>query len=375
MVANRYITLAIHTFHRANSLKEVLEAEGIDVLLQNVDLENPKSAAGVRVRIKESDLPFALRIVENPEIFAVPINSQFGRIVLVPIDFGELSRAACRTAFRYAFKNHCSVHLLHAYNEPTNAIQLSDALTYDGSESPERKLSRIEAARSMERFCEELKNSVKTGELPPVAFTFDVLEGLPEDVIVQISKSKNPHLVVMATRGADTKERELIGSVTAEVLDTLRYPIFTVPPTQKSTPAGIEESSGIESIKTVMLFVNFDQEDILALDALHRFLPSTPDLKIVFVKIEKKLPAFNAQNYHNLLSYAEKHYPECHFSVSTQTVDGLLTEFTNWKDAGTLPDLIVVPNKKKNAFARLFNPGMAHRLLFHADVPMMVVPV
>jgi nucleotide-binding universal stress UspA family protein len=38
-------------------------------------------------------------------------------------------------------------------------------------------------------------------------------------------------------------------------------------------------------------------------------------------------------------------------------------------------DLIVVPNKKKNLLSRVFNPGLAHRLLFHADIPMLVIPV
>ncbi len=38
-------------------------------------------------------------------------------------------------------------------------------------------------------------------------------------------------------------------------------------------------------------------------------------------------------------------------------------------------DLIAMPNRKKSVFARLFNPSLAHRLLFHADIPMMVIPV
>ncbi len=39
------------------------------------------------------------------------------------------------------------------------------------------------------------------------------------------------------------------------------------------------------------------------------------------------------------------------------------------------PDLIVVPNRKKNMLLRFFNPGLAHRILFHTDIPMMVIPV
>ncbi|MDE6176926.1 MAG: universal stress protein, partial [Paramuribaculum sp.] len=169
-----------------------------------------------------------------------------------------------------------------------------------------------------------------------------------------------------------TKERELIGSVTAEVLDTVRYPIFTVPP---ASPSG--ESSACDTTadyRRVMMFVTFEQDDFLTLDALHRFLPHSENLEITFVRIGKRAPLYNAHTYHNLLNYAEKHYPECHFSVSEQTVASLMEGFGGDSSKHN-PDLIVVPNKKKNAFARLFNPGIAHRILFNADIPMMVVPV
>ena len=61
------ITVAIHTMHYACSLKNLLEKEGLKVTLQNVNLSNPEIAAGVRVRIRETDLPVALRIIENKE--------------------------------------------------------------------------------------------------------------------------------------------------------------------------------------------------------------------------------------------------------------------------------------------------------------------
>ena len=38
-------------------------------------------------------------------------------------------------------------------------------------------------------------------------------------------------------------------------------------------------------------------------------------------------------------------------------------------------DLIIVPNKKKNIFSRFFNPGVAHKVLFQTDIPMLVIPV
>ena len=47
----------------------------------------------------------------------------------------------------------------------------------------------------------------------------------------------------------------------------------------------------------------------------------------------------------------------------------------NALEEGSGFDLIVVPNKKKNVFSRLFNPSLAHKILFAADIPMLVIPV
>lgn len=70
MPDDRLITIAIHTYDKAHELKNILECEGIKVTLQNVNLTNPTVSAGIRVRINESDLPLALRLIENIEIFS-----------------------------------------------------------------------------------------------------------------------------------------------------------------------------------------------------------------------------------------------------------------------------------------------------------------
>ena len=52
----------------------------------------------------------------------------------------------------------------------------------------------------------------------------------------------------------------------------------------------------------------------------------------------------------------------------------LLDDFSKIMD--DIPfQLICVPNKKRTVFARLFNPSLAHKILFRADIPMMVIPV
>ena len=63
MSTDRLLTVAIHTYEKALELKSLLEHEGIAVVLHNVNLSEPSVSSGVRVRIKEADLPLALRII------------------------------------------------------------------------------------------------------------------------------------------------------------------------------------------------------------------------------------------------------------------------------------------------------------------------
>ena len=53
---DKLITVAIHTYAKALILKTMLENEGIQVVINNVNLIQPVVSAGVRVRIKEKDL-------------------------------------------------------------------------------------------------------------------------------------------------------------------------------------------------------------------------------------------------------------------------------------------------------------------------------
>ena len=62
---DKLVTLAILTYAKAQILKNVLEAEGIEAYIHNVNLIQPVISSGVRVRIKESDLPHALQIIES----------------------------------------------------------------------------------------------------------------------------------------------------------------------------------------------------------------------------------------------------------------------------------------------------------------------
>lgn len=370
---DRLITVAIHTYKRATDLKELLESQGIAASLQNVNLSSPVVASGVRVRISENDLPLALRIIENVDIFTGMdrrLNGCNGRVktVVVPVDFSEHTLTACRLGFKIASAHQAEIVLLHSFVDPavSGSLQLSNALDYDVTASELRSSFEKDAERRMKVLGDKLRREIKCGHIPPVKWHHEIMEGVAEDVINEYAKNHNPMLIVMGTRGASTKERELVGSVTAEVLDTCRVPVFTI-------PVGVDKSSPSD-FKKIAFFCSLDQEDILALDALSRILEGEK-LDITLINIPSKRQKMDVSKpFEALLEYCRSHYPAYSFGMKMLTTKTVEEDFEKLASSYNF-DLIAVPNKKKNVFARLFNPGIAHRLLFKLDIPMIVVPV
>lgn len=378
---NRLITVAIHTGEKALALKSLLESEGVKVTLQNVNLQQPVVSAGMRVRISEDDLPLALRIIENREFFLYPESNgeatSGGLAVLVPVDFSPHSERALRLAFNIAKAHSAKVILLHSFLPPypNSPLQISDALTFDGlsgedtlQQTETASMIESEAQTRMEQLRLKLREQMKLGELPAVRFSTMIVQGVPEESIDRVVKEQNPWCLVMGTRAAHKKERELVGSVSAEVLDTCRIQAITVP-----------ESCSLEDmtqVKHITMFSTFSQADFLALDAIHRIIPPGQAVTVTVVSIPSRRYTHEAEDTANraLSDYCSCHYPNYKFELHTLDRNRVVEEYRKIEHNHHI-DLMVVPNRKRNVFARLFNPGIAHRVLFYFDVPMMVVPV
>lgn len=375
MTPNRLITIAIHTVEKALPLKNLLEREGIYVELNNVNLASPTVAAGVRIRIKESDLPLALRIIENIEIFDIPARDEEpekGGVILLPTDFSPHSDNAAKLAFKLASRLGMSIDMLHSFIAPASpqGVQLMDSYDYELADMAERQTIEVESTRMMEEYAAKIRGWIKSGEVPAVKFSTTVTEGIPEESILLYARDKNPQLIVMGTRGADKKEAELIGSVTAEVLDSCRIPAFTVPESV--------DVATVADLHKVAFVCNLEQEDMIALDTLYRLFPEQ-SLEVMLIYIpgrrERNVSdAKTAQAQLNLLNYCREHFPGYGFDMRTVRLDTLIDDFKEIMQEGPF-NLICVPNKKRNVFARVFNPSIAHKILFRADVPMMVIPV
>lgn len=367
----RYITVAIHTYEKAIALRALLESEGIAVELNNVNLEVPGFSSGVRVRIPETDLPLALRIIENKELFQYPSGADTKvHTVLVPVDLSENSFKAACVAANIAATISGRMVFLYSYIDPYIAgnVQFTDSLTYEVGERGAREQMIENARKLLHNFYERVRTAMKKGRIPVVKAEQIVVEGVPEDAIIEYAKDKAPYLIVMGTRGADKKDKELIGSVTAEVLDEGRFTVLTVP-----EPLEIEDSIKPQNI---LFMGNLDQDDILAMDALYRLYGSaSASVTIVHLPNRRRFSASSADKALRRLSdYCRDNFSHYHFLSVPIAQSDIEKEFSELQAKNNF-DLIVVPNRHRNAFSRLFNPGLAHKILFRTDIPMLVIPV
>ncbi len=369
---DKLITLAIHTYEKALILKSLLENEGIEVYIHNVNQIQPMVSAGVRVRIKESDLPHALRIAEQAkltdetEIWPVtdPENFNINR-VLVPIDFSPYSVKAAEMAIKLAGRFASEVMFIHAYYVPIASGVLPIEVTFTGELFSGESLLAVQEKvnKDMEHFLEDIKMKMLKHELPKVKFDHVINEGIPEEEIIRFSKEYKPSIIVMGTRGKSPKTIDYLGSVTAEVIDRSKIPVFAIP--QKT------KLQDIDSINNMAFIANFNQKDLIAFDKLMR-LKGDLDFQVHFLHISEKMDVWDEVSLTGMQDYLQKMYPNLKATYGIINGNDVFNSMEDYIRKFDI-DVMTVTAHKRNIFASLFYPSMANQVLFHTDTPVLVL--
>ena len=369
---DKLVTLAIHTFEKAQILKTILETEGIEVYIHNVNQIQPVISAGVRVRIKESDLPHALRVIEDmqwlkeeKEPKTQPATPQEKR-VLIPVDFSDYSYKACELGFHYADAIGAKVKLLHVYFTPhiPSTIPLGETMAYQMEEEEAVQSAMKMVSGDMNHLCETLNSKIAAGELPHVDYDYELREGLPEEEIIAYSNEYHPTLIVMGTRGKSKKDMDLIGSVTGEVIEVNRVPVLAIP---EHVPF-----HDLADAKEIAFATSFNQRDLLAFDEFMSVIRPYKDVHIHLFNISTSHDDWNEIRLAGIQDYLLRQYPEAHITHTVLDDGDLLLAVEKFVRDKQI-DVIALSTYRRNVLARMFNPSIAHKMLFHTDTPLLVM--
>lgn len=369
---DKLVTLAILTYAKAQILKNVLENEGIETYIMNVNQIQPVISSGVRVRIKESDLPHALKITESSAWLSEevvggksPKIEKTSNKVLIPVDFSNYSLKACEFGFNFAHNIGAEVVLLHVYFTPIYATSLpyGDVFNYQLADEDNVKNILQKVHADLNSLSDKVKEKVATGEFPSVKYTCVLREGIPEEEVLRYAKEYRPRIIVMGTRGKNQKDIDLIGSVTAEVIERSRVPVLAIP---ENTPF-----KQFSEVKRVAFITNFDQRDLIAFDSL---ISSLKPFKfaISLIHLSDVKDTWSEIKLGGIKEYFQKQYPLIDISYDVVKNDDLLNSLDSYIKSNHI-DIIALTSYKRNIFSRLFNPGIARKMIFHSDTPLLVI--
>lgn len=371
----KLVTLAILTYSKAQILKNVLENEGIEAYIHNVNLIQPVVSSGVRIRIKESDLPRALKVIESSAWLADEVvkeetsqSEQRSRKILIPVDFSGYSMKACEFGFNFANEIHAEIVLMHVYFSPIYMPSLQYAT--EGYGVPmERDVgikSMLESIHTqLNKLTEEIKNRISKGEMPDVKYTCLLREGVPEEEILHYARFEKPLMIIMGTRGQGEKELDLIGSVTAEIIERSPTFVYAIPEHTKSR--------NFREIQKVAFITNFDQRDLIAFDSLiTTFQDYKFKISFIHLNTDEHRRTWNEIKLAGIKEYFKKQYPQLDICYNVVTEDHLLSNLDDYVKQEQI-DVLCITNYKRNIFARLFNPSIARKMIFHSNTPILVI--
>lgn len=373
---DKLVTLAILTYAKAQILKNVLENEGIEASIHNVNLIQPVISSGVRVRIKESDLPHALQIIESSAWLSEDVvkekeesgaKEKKQRKILIPVDFSDYSLKACQFGFSFAQTIDAEVILLHVYFSPIYI----PTIPYYGTDSFNFQIEKEESVKNMiETVHKELKKlsdtiaeKIENKEFPDIKYSCILRDGIPEEEVLRYAREHRPQIIIMGTRGRNQKDIDLIGSVTAEVIERSKSFVYAIP---EHTPL-----KTFNDIKKVAFVTSFDQRDLIAFDSLITAFKSYR-FAISFIHLSAENDAWNEIKLAGIKDYFQKQYPQLELHYSIVEEDNILSNLDEYVKKENI-DVICITNYKRNVFARLFNPSIARKMIFHANTPILVI--
>lgn len=369
---DKLVTLAILTYAKAQILKTILEDEGIETYIHNVNQIQPVISSGVRVRIKESDLPHALKIIESSAWLSEDVvggkvsqTKSTSNKVLIPVDFSGYSMKACEFGFNYAQNTGAEVILLHVYFTPiySTSLPYGDIFNYQLSDDENVKTILQKVHAELNGLLDKVKEKIASGQFPNVKYMCVLREGIPEEEILRYVKDCCPRIVIMGTRGKNQKDLDLIGSVTAEVIERSRVPVLAIP---ENTPF-----RQFYEVKHIAFITNFDQRDLIAFDSLIASFKSFR-FSVSLIHLSGIKDTWDEIKLGGIKEYFHKQYPQLDIHYDVVQDDDLLNNLEQYIEKENI-DIIALTSYRRNIFYRLFNPSIARKMIFHSDTPMLVL--
>lgn len=360
----KLVIIATENYASAQILQTYLESNGIDAYLHNENLVQPMVSEGVQVQIKESDVEKAVKLLTEKHPKEHPAKLHNPRKILVPIDFSTPSQNAARFALHLASKYGSEIKLLHVFNSPmVDMIPFTDAASIQIDIDISYNVLRKNAKEKLLKFYEDLKSFAKNLKLDNIKIGYSLVEGYAAYGIIEMSSRYKPGIIVMGTKGDGYRSTELVGSVATEISDETQIPLLVIP------EAAVMK--GIDEVKNVLYTTNFDVCDYKAIRKLISITsPFNVNLYCLHVSNESDI-AMQQAKMNSLKTYFKEIKPKIKVECTLVPGKDIVKEFKNYIAEKNI-NLVALTVLKRNLIYKMLNPSITKKMLYQADVPVLL---
>lgn len=286
------------------------------------------------------------------------------RKILVPVDYSECSRFACRYALKIACKLGAEIKLFHTYYSPAfDLIELAGAVQTQSQLREEVTVNLEETEKAtLEHFLQSLKEFMRECGMADVAISYNIAPGVPEDEIISFCDAYNPDLVVMGTKGKGKGVGSIIGSVTAAIINRIDFPVLAIP--EKYT------FIGEENVKNLLYVTDFDESDFLTLKSLMNITDQL-DLDVHCVHIGEDPNGWDKVKMEGLMKYFAEVYGKTQVGYSFINEKNLLLDLDELIRTKSI-NILSLTARRQKVFEKLFRPNLTKKLFYHTGIPLLV---
>ena len=276
--------------------------------------------------------------------------------VIVPTDFSETADRALEYARALFRSDSCSFHLLNTY---TPAISHSRfmATSLHGSVMEESVQS------ASEQGLQELVDSLLTKNANPL-HTFNTISSfnILTEEICNISEVNEIRLVVTGTTGKSGLKEVFLGSNTVRILNSAQEcPILTIPPEANFTPP-----------KQIAFITDYKRNFSAAVLQPLLDIASTygSKIRVMHIKEEHELNKHQQSNKSILEEYLSKLTYTIHEMPYYGSKAKVIQHFLEDMEV----DMVSLVHYKHGFLEELLREPVIKKVIFHTQVPMLVLP-
>ncbi len=357
-------TLASLPYSKAEILRSLLEAEGIECVLEKVNFLQDAMDTGVRIRIFEKDARKAFPILEKMLGKENSDQSKRENYVLIPIDFSDYSLKAAIIGFDIAEKMGSKMVLYHSSPRPEFlTIPYSDVIVYDSALFINYEMTEKLTNKKFEEFLAKLTSAIDPERWKKAKPEYIVKIGEADDDILSYIQVHPPKMVVMGIRGEDAQSGDLIGTTTAGIIFNTKVPVLAIP--EKSA------DNWLENFKTVVYATNFEATDFIAMDKLLNLVKPF-GCKVICLHVNQgNNEVLDAAMLEGMKEALCEKYPDASFDCRLVHSKNLTEAIDRFIQENHI-DVLALTTHRRNLLTRFFNPGVARKMVLHSQTPILV---